>query len=245
MNLIDSRVYSRKSNYKGLMDSDECQGNQINDVDKDHHKQTHYVGNSQTDSKYNKRIKTLRKSEANGNYTPQNHLRKSEEKLSPTEIVQPVVHIVQQSTQHEHTQPCFDPNLSYALPRSEQQNSIFCEKSECGRSFSNHTDVKNEMKSSSTYNHLILQDNVNINETTIGISQINDKNHLAQYFNDRLQAQRQIARAYNSHCANKVNENTKSLIGTYQPHQNDTLNGTIHQQCKQNFEKTDQDHDHE
>lgn len=46
INMIDSRVYSRKNNYKGLLDSDECHTNQMNVTNNEHHKHNHYMENA-------------------------------------------------------------------------------------------------------------------------------------------------------------------------------------------------------
>lgn len=228
VNLMDSRVYSRKANYKGLLDTDDCQGNQINDLDNDHHQNNHYVENVQMAStnelKYNKRIKTLIENERNGNYVPQNYLRDNQ---NQEEIVQTSVQIGQQNKQNDS---CYEQNMGYTLPRNE-----------CDRDYTNKKNLK---KSQLAYNHMILQDNVNVNSNndTIDVRQANDVNHLAQHFNDRLQTQ-SISRTYNPHCGNKLNENTKPLISTYQTLPNDTLNGTLHQQCEQSYGKSYQKHE--
>lgn len=46
INMLDSRVYSRKPNYKGLLDTDECHTNQIIDSNLENHQQNHYMENS-------------------------------------------------------------------------------------------------------------------------------------------------------------------------------------------------------
>lgn len=237
MNLMDSRAYSRKSNYKGLLDTDECQVNQITD---DHHQHSHYVENAQIDSasnlKYNKRIKKLIDNKTNGNYVTQNYLNEDQDKQLPSDQLE---NTRQQSTEN------FEQ--IYAMSQNEQQNLMFCEKNDGGKKISNRKDMKSDIKSPSTYNRLMLQDNAhNINsndDTTIRIAQTNEVNHLAQHFNDRLQTQ-SMARTYSPQCGGTHNENTKTLLVAYSnPILNETLNGTSHQQCEQSYGKTYQNHE--
>lgn len=46
INMMDSRVYSRRNNYKGLLDSDECHTNQMKDANNEHHQHNHYMENA-------------------------------------------------------------------------------------------------------------------------------------------------------------------------------------------------------
>lgn len=46
INMLDSRVYSRKPNYKGLLDTDECHTNQIIDSSNENHQHNHYMENA-------------------------------------------------------------------------------------------------------------------------------------------------------------------------------------------------------
>lgn len=218
----DLHVYSRKSNYRGLLDTDECCTNQIDVFNNEHHPYAENVQINATNKlKYNKRIKTLIENERNGNYVPQSYVHENKE-----EIAQPHVQIGQQNTQHEQH---FEQNMVYALPRNE-----------CDQTLSNKKDLKNEMNSQPTYTHMILPDNTNINSNieTFDVSQTNVNHH----FNDHLQPQT-ISRAYNPHCGKKLNDNGNTLISTYQSLPNDTLNSTMHQQCEQSFGRSYQKHE--
>lgn len=251
VNMIDSRVYSRKSNYKGLLDDNERSPNPVQDSNTVHqqqqqqqqhsnHPKQNYTESAQMESsaelKYNKRLKTLIDNETNGNYVSQGY-RHEEPKTQMSndhlETTQVVVQMGQQSTQNEHNQHCYEQNLNYTLS-ADEQNFIYPDKSECERHFSNHKDMNNELNATAAYNNMILQDNQRIisNDNNLLVAgQTNDVNHLAQHFNDRLQTQT-IARSYNPQCANKLIENAKSLLATYQ-------------QCEQSFGKSYQHNEHE
>lgn len=230
MNLMDSRVYSRKSNYKGLLDTDECQMNQITTDDR--HQHNHYVDNAQIDSaanelKYNKRIKTFTENnEMNGNYE-QNYVQGDQDKQLASDQSENIQKICQQNTQN------YEQNLGcYVISRNEQQqqqqNLIFCEKNEREKKFTNRKDMTTDNKIN---NHNNDAHNSN-----------NDANDLAQHFNDRLQTQ-SIARTYKNpqQCGINLNENT---MATYSPLlSNETLNGISHQECEQSFGKSYQNHE--
>lgn len=211
VNILDSRMYLHRTNYKELVDDEGCIPNQMTDSNNDHQQHNHYAENAQlesnTDLKYNKRIKTLIENETNGNYVSQGY---QENQLT---------------------------NVQF-----EKQNMIYSDKNDCGRSsFSNRKDMKNELKTSTTYNHLLLQDatRLNSNDDTLGGGQTNDANNLAQHFNDHLQTQSMV-RNYYPQCMNKLNEMT-----TYQSLSNDSHNGSIQQQREQSFAKNYQKREHE
>lgn len=47
INMLDSRIYpTRKPNFKGLLDMDECKTNQIIDPNHENHQQNYYMENS-------------------------------------------------------------------------------------------------------------------------------------------------------------------------------------------------------
>ncbi|XP_031635667.1 cryptochrome-1-like [Contarinia nasturtii] len=216
VSLMDMHMYSRKSNYKGLLDTDECQGNQLTELgNEQHHQRIRYVENDHVESvkelKYNKRVKTLIENETNRNYISHNYLTENQDEL--LEETQISDQMKQQSRQNESQhQSCYEQNIGYAP--NEQQNLIFCEQVECDtRNHSNRKGLENHTDSSPTYNYIIRQENAhnpNSKDNLIDAVQSNDVNHLAQHFNDRLQT--------HSH-----HNNTKTLLATYQP--NDTFNG--------------------
>lgn len=244
-------VYSRKPNYKGLLDDNESSPpNQINDSNNEYQQQKSYTECTQMEStaemKYNKRLKTLIENQSIGYYVSQGYLHEdpetqvSNEQLGMTQVV---VQMDQQSTQNEYNnQHCFEQNLNYALSRGEQK-SIDAMKNEPRRNYSHQNDLNN---ATTTYNHTLLQEDPhrNSNDDTIGSNQANDVNRLVQHFNDRLQTHT-ISRNYNPSCVNGVDENAKSLLTTYQPFSNESINRSMHQQCEQNFAKNYQKNKHE
>lgn len=243
-------VYSRKPNYKGLLDdNDRSPPNQINDSNNEHQQQKSFTECTQMEStaemKYNKRLKTLIENQSIGYYVSQGYLQEdpetqvSNEQLGMTQVV---VQMNQQSTQNEYNnQHCFEQNLNYALPRSEQK-LINPMENELRRNYSHQNDLNN---ATTTYNHTLLQEDPhrNSNDDTIGSNQANDVNRLVQHFNDRLQTHT-ISRSYNPSCVNEVDENTKSLLTTYQPLLNESIN-PMHQQCEPNFAKNYQKNKHD
>lgn len=219
MNLMDSRVYSRKSNYKGLLDTDECQMNQITT---DQH--NHYIDNAQIVSaanelKYNKRVKTLTdNNETNGNYGDQDKQLSSDHSENIRKIGQ------QNIQSYEQSLGCYV--MSRNEQQQQQQSLIFCEKNEHGKKITNRKDMENDNKIN---NHI---DNSNNDTNDIDLAQ-------------RLQTQN-IARTYNNpqQCGINLNENTKTLMATYSPLlSNDTLNSISHQECEQSFGKSYQNHE--
>lgn len=221
VNMMDVHGCMRKSNYKGLLDTDECQG--LLTIGNEHHHQQsiRYVENDEIDSvkelKYNKRVKTLIKNETNRNYVPHNYLteNQNDDGMEKTQISDEMKQS-KKPNESQH-QSCYEQNMGYTLSQNEQQNRIYCEKIEHGgKNNLNRKNLKNNTDSSATYNYIMQRENAHNRNSKDDMVQSNDD--LAQHFNDRLQ----------THMHH--NKNAKTLLTTYQP--NDTLNGCSHQ-CEQ------------